>query len=375
MGLPPALLEDWMREYYFSTEVDIGSSGVDDYSMAELRAMLGITVEEIDAVVFQDSQTLGGEGIRHALAARWTRSETARVMATHGSSEANFLVMNALLSPGDEVVVVDPCYQQLYAIAETMGCVIRQWPLRYENGWVPDMEEGKRLIGPRTRMVVANFPHNPTGASVDAAAQLEIVAACARVGAYLVWDSAFGDLTYDEPPLVEPGRFYDRAISMGTFSKAYGLPGLRVGWCFAAPQVLERMARVRDYVTLHLSPLVELVAERAIRGLDALLQPRLELARANRALVSRWMDEHADFADWVPSRGGVCGFPRLHAVPDVDAFCHRLAQEHGTLLVPGSCFGRPGHVRLGFGRETASLEAGLARLSALLQESAVPAAR
>ena len=372
MQLPPALLENWMRYYYFDTDIDIGSSGVDDYSMVDLRRLLGITEADFDRIVFHDSQTLGGDGLRRALADRWMRGDTSRVMATHGSSEANFLVDHALLRPGDEVVVLDPCYPQLFAIAEALGCTLRHWPLRWENGFVPDVEEGKRLITPRTRMVVVNFPHNPTGASVTPEEQDELIAACAAVGAYLVWDNAFAELTYDSPPLPEPVLKYERAISMGTFSKAYGLPGLRVGWCFAAPEVLEKLIRVRDYVTLHLSPLVEMIAERAIDRADLLLAERLGPARRNRAVLARWIEEHGDFVEWAPPTGGVCAFPRLVAVPDVEAFCHQLAREHRTLLVPGNCFGHPQHVRLGFGRTTAVLQEGLARLSRLLQEVAAP---
>lgn len=373
MQLPQALLENWMRKYYFDTDLDIGSSGVDDYSMPDLRRLLGLTEADFDRIVFHDSHTLGGDGVRRALAQRWTGGDVERVMVTHGSSEANFLLMHALLRPGDEVVVLDPCYQQLYAVAESLGCTLKHWPLRWERGFVPDLEDARRLIGPRTRMVVANFPHNPTGATLTREEQGELIAACARVGAYLVWDGAFQELTYEQPPLPEPSLLYERAVSMGTFSKAYGLPGLRVGWCFASPEIFADLMRVRDYVTLHLSPLVEMIAEKAIDGADLLLAGRLGTARRNREVVDSWIGEHADFVEWALPQGGVCGFPRLRSVPDVEAFCHRLAREHRVLLVPGSCFGHPSHVRLGYGRRTEVLEEGLARFSTLLHLSSVPA--
>lgn len=372
MKLPPALLEEWMRRYYFDVDVDVGSSGVDDFGMVDLRRLLGLTEADFDRVVFHDSMSLGGEGLRAALADRWLGGDASRAMATHGSSEANFLLDHALLRPGDEVVVLDPGYPQLHAIAGAIGCTLKPWPLRWENGFAPDLDDARRLIGPRTRMVVVNFPHNPTGVTLTPAGQDELIAACDRAGAYLLWDNAFQELTHDAPPLPEPVLKYERAVSTGTFSKAYGLPGLRVGWCFAAPEVLDRMVRVRDYVTLHLSPLVEMIAERAVRRADRLLEERLGLARRNRGVVSAWMEEHRGLVEWAPPAGGVTAFPRL-AVPDVDAFCHRLAREERVLLVPGSCFGHPAHVRLGFGRSTEALEEGLSRLSRLLHGAAVPA--
>ncbi|HEX8691001.1 MAG TPA: capreomycidine synthase [Longimicrobium sp.] len=366
LTLPPALLENWMRDYYFRAEVDIGSSGVEDFGFAELRALLGIECDELDRIVFRDSETLGGSELREALARRWTGGGVERVMVTHGSSEANFLLMTALLRAGDEVVVLDPGYQQLHAIAEALGCRLRRWPLRFEHGFAPDLDDLRAQLTPQTRMVVVNFPHNPTGASLTPEGQRELIDAAASVGAYLLWDGAFAELAYDRP-LPDPVLLYDRACSLGTLSKAYGLPGLRVGWCLATPEVLRKMVRVRDYLTLHLSPLVETVARRVIEEADRIVGMRMELARRNRAMVAAWMDEHAEWVRWAPPAGGVCAFPRFPAIPDTESFCRALAEEHGLLLVPGECFGAPGHVRLGFGRGTEVVRDGLDRLSAGLR--------
>lgn len=371
--LPAALLEEWMRLYYFEVDADIGSSGVSDYSLAELRALVGIGADELDAVVFHDSQTLGGTALRQAIAGRWTGGDASKVMVTHGSTEANFLVMNALLRAGDEVVVLDPIYPQLRAVAESIGCRMRAWPLRPENGWRPDMAELRALVTPRTRMVVANFPHNPTGTTLTPGEQAELLRVVGQAGAYLVWDAAFADLTYDAPPLPDPVQAYERAVSMGTLSKAYGLPGLRVGWCLAHPDVLGRMVHLRDYLTLHLSPLVELLAQRAIAGADLILAQKRAAARRSRAVVDAWIGEQDGAVSWTPPLGGVCGFPRLHDVADTEAFCRGLAREHRVLLVPGSCFGAPGHVRLGFGGPADALETGLARMAGALRAARAPA--
>jgi capreomycidine synthase len=367
--LPPALLEDWMRDYYFETDIDIGSSGVDDYSLGELRRLLALSHEELDEVVFHDSRTLGGPELRRAVADRWARSDVSRVIVTHGATEANFLVMNALLERGDEVLVLDPLYQQLYSIAEALGCRLARLPLRFENGFVPDLEEARALTGAHTKMIVVNFPHNPTGATVTPEQQRELIEIAAQVGAYLVWDVAFAELTYEQPPLPDPGLFYERAVTMGTLSKAYGLPGLRLGWCLAAPEVLARFIRLRDYTTLHLSPLVELIARRAIEEGDLLVEPRRRQAGVNRQKLESWIDQHRDLVDWVRPAGGVCAFPRLPRSLDVVAFCRRLAEVERVLLVPGICFGCPRHVRLGFGGSALNLEEGLLRLSRVLRRA------
>lgn len=357
-----------MRRYYFAVDADIGSSGVQDFRFSELRALLGMELGELDELVFQDSQTLGGTALREALGRRFAAGHAERVMVTHGSSEANFLLMHSLLRPGDEVVALAPVYPQLAAVAASIGCRMRAWPLRPERGWRPDIEEGCALITPRTRMVIVNFPHNPTGCTLEPAELDALVAAARRAGAWLAWDAAFAELTYDAPPLPDPALSYERAVSMGTLSKAYGLPGLRVGWCVAPPAVLEGMVHLRDYLTLHLSPLVELVAERAVTHGDRIVALRAAQARANRARVDAWIAVQEGRVSWTLPAGGVCGFPHLHGVDDVEAFCQALAEERGVLLVPGTCFGIPGHVRLGFGRGADELERGLDRLGEALRQ-------
>lgn len=363
----PALLENWLRDYYFTAEIDISGSGVEDFSLVELRKLVGITQEEIDQLVFHDSPSLGSLGLRQAIAQHRQSTDPSRVMATNGSTEAIFLVMNALLQPGDEVVVLDPCYHSLVHIAESIGCHLKRWRLRFEQQFVPNLEEVKSLVSPHTRMVIVNFPHNPTGASVSVEQQTDLINMVSEVGAYLVWDAAFAELTYDSPPLPDVSLLYDKAISTGTLSKAYGLPGLRVGWCLASPDVLARCVHLRDYTTLALSPLVELIAQRAIEKADRLLNIRLQQARNNLEIVAEWVDQNGEFVEWARPQGGVTAFPSFRDIPDIEAFCHRLVNSYGVLLVPGTCFNHPNHVRLGFGGSTANLKEGLSRLSRLLK--------
>lgn len=369
MPIAAALLENWMREYYFDTQIDIGSSGVQSFSFAELRNILGMDQGEIDGIVFQDSRTLGETRLRQVIANRWGRGDSKTVMVTHGSSEAIYLVMNALLRRGDEVIAVAPCYQQLYSIAESLGCRLRFWHLRPDQQFKPDIDELRELLNSRTRMVVVNFPHNPTGVSVSPLDQEDLVSTVAETGAYLVWDGAFADISYARPALPNPADSYDRSISIGTLSKSYGLPGLRVGWVLASPDVLARCVHLRDYITLHLSPLIELIARRAIEKADVLLENRLEQVKVNLVILAEWASNHKEVVEWSPPQGGVCTFPRLCTVSNVEEFCRRLARNQGVLLVPGTCFNYPMRVRLGFGTDTASFREGLGRLSLQLNES------
>jgi len=363
MNITRAHLEDWMRAYYFSAEIDIGSSGVENFSMAELRDLIGLNLEDLDVVKFDDSPSCGKQSMRQVIADRWGDGDPEKVLTTHGSSEVIFLIMNALLQAGDEVVVLNPCYHALRNIAESIGCHLREWNLRFEDQFVPDIADAKKLINAKTKMVVVNFPHNPTGATLTPEQQQELIDAVSEVNAYLVWDSAFSELVYDSAPLPDPVLTYERAISLGTLSKAYGLAGLRVGWCLAVPELLERFVHWRDYTTLYLSPLIEAIAERAIEKADVLRDVRLTRARKNLEILAHWVEQHRQFVEWVRPKGGVTSFVRMHGVDDIEEFCHRLGREQGVMVVPGSCFHNPEYARFGFGGPTADLEEGLARVS------------
>jgi capreomycidine synthase len=370
MDFAIARLEAWMRDYYHAVDHDIGSSGVRDLSMAQLRELCGFALSDLDTMVFHDSESYGGPGLRSALAARWTGGDVDRMMVTHGSSEAIYLVMHLALEPGDEVVVLDPAYQQLHDIAAGRGCRVTRWALDPAAGFAADLSELRRLAASRPRMIVVNFPHNPTGTSITPEQQRELVEIARGAGSWLVWDHAFGELTYTADPLPLPR--YARCIAFGTFSKSYGLAGLRVGWCTAPPDLLARMALLRDYIALYVSPVLEFFAEHAVRNADRIVALQREHAAGNRALLLDWAAQRPELVRVAPTDGGVTAFVELLGQPDVERSCRRLAEEHRVLLVPGSCFGDAyrDHVRLGFGGTTAELTAGLERLDHVLRADA-----
>jgi capreomycidine synthase len=376
MNLAIARLEAWMRSYYHNVDYDIGSSGVRDLTMAELRAICGFELSELDSLIFHDSEPLGGRSLRAALADRWTGGDAERVMVTHGSSEAIYLVMHTLLRPGDEVIVVDPAYQQLYDIAAALGARITRWPLRPEQGFAPDLSLLRELATAGPRMIVVNFPHNPTGISITADQQRELIAIAAAAGAWLVWDNAFGEITYSAGPLPLPGRDYDRCLSFGTLSKSYGLAGMRVGWCLAPPDLLAEMALLRDYIALYVSPVLEFFTERAVRHADQIVALQREHARTNLRVLQDWARRLPDLVRFTPPAGGVTAFVEFPGQPDITQSCRRLAEQHRVLLVPGTCFGDGfrNYARLGFGGTAEELAAGLSLVERVMREDARTAA-
>jgi capreomycidine synthase len=366
---PLNLLEEWLRNYYFRARFDISSSGVEPLTMTEFCQLVGLHLGELEKLVFHDSDSFAGPELRAALAKRFAGGDESRVMATHGSSEALFLLLNVLTDAPGEVVVLDPAYQQLYSIAEQRGCVVKRWVLRESNGFRPDLGELRKLVNTKTRLIVLNFPHNPTGVSVTREELGQIVNLASSFGCYLLWDAAFAELTHDGEPLPDPCTQYERAVSTGTLSKAYGLPGLRLGWCVAPREVLEKCVRLRDYVSLFLSPLVEFFGCKAVEHGDSLVSRSRLLARNNLEHLRKFAHELPNDVELNTPQGGACTLLKLKRIPDVEQFCVKLLEEQDTLLVPGTCFGLPEYVRLGFGCNEAVFLEGLRRLRNALELS------
>jgi capreomycidine synthase len=320
-------------------------------------------------MIFHDSESFGGSRLRAALADRWTDGDVDRMMVTHGSSEAIYLVMHLALEPGDEVIVVDPAYQQLHDIAAWRGCRVTRWRLDVRDGFAADMSGLRELAASGARMIVVNFPHNPTGVSITTSQQKELVTIAAETGAWLVWDHAFGELTYAGDPLSLP-TWYERTIAFGTFSKSYGLAGLRVGWCVAPPELLARMALLRDYIALYVSPVLEFFAEHAVRHAEKIVARQREHAQENLRIVAEWAEGRPELARFTPPAGGVSAFIELVDQADVVRSCRRLAERHRVLVVPGACFGDTyrDYVRLGFGGTRTELTTGLSLLERVLRE-------
>ncbi|RSM78010.1 capreomycidine synthase [Kibdelosporangium aridum] len=369
-GIKPARLEDWFRYRYFDADIDVSSSGVQNYSVAEILRIAGVPAPDLTTMVMRDSPSVGAHALRAAIADRFAPGHDECVAVTHGSSEAIFLALAVLVRPGDEIITVRPAYHSLSGIAEALGATVHGWDLDSANGFQPDFDQLARLITKRTRVVIVNFPHNPTGTTLDTEAFRRLLDTVDHHGCHLLWDAACGELTYDAPPLPDPHHLIGNCVSFGTLSKAYGLPGLRVGWSLAPPELITEMVRLRDYVTLATSPLNELIATAVLRNADAVVGPRLAQAAHNRQALRTWLAANPGLFSCVLPAGGVSAFPRVGHPVDVDSCCTRLADEHGVLVVPGSCFGHPDRFRLGFGGDTGEFEKGLAELARFFRAEA-----
>jgi aspartate/methionine/tyrosine aminotransferase len=292
--------------------------------------------------------------LREAVASAYQAVEPENVLVTV-PEEGIYLFMQAALEPGDHVICTFPGYQSLYALARAIGCDVSLWTPEEEPGWRFSLGTLERLIRADTRLVVVNFPHNPTGA-LPAREDLEaLVDLVGRHGARLFSDEMYRLLELDGAATLPAAcELHHRAVTLSGLSKSFGLPGLRVGWLASQDrELLHRVARLKDYTTICASAPSEILALAALRARDVILgEQRARLAR-NVAVLETFMRSHEDHFRWQrPQAGSVC-FPRLLTTDDAERFCQTLVEEASIMLVPSTLFDYGGrHVRVGFGRES-----------------------
>ena len=373
MKIETFALERWMTTYETRVDYDIAESGIlplttNDLLALEPPAERDQSLARLLHLRLGYSEAPGSLELRSLLAKTYQDTGPEHVLVTTGAIEANFLLFNVLLDPGDHVVAVHPAYQQIHSVPKAIGCDLDLWRVRAEDGFRFDLADLERLVTSRTKLIVVNTPHNPTGAMLSAGDLRRVYGLAASVGARVLGDEAYRWLAHAggetlAPPVRDLG---DRGISVGTLSKPFGLPGLRIGWLAADTELVARCWAMRDYVSLSPGKLNDALAVLALRHRDRLVARSQAIIAQNLATAHGWFAAHADLASWTPPRAGLLALLRYHVdVPSL-ALANRLAEEHSVMLAPGSAFGFEGHLRLGIGQDPAIFAEGLARTARCL---------
>jgi aspartate/methionine/tyrosine aminotransferase len=264
------------------------------------------------------------------------------------------------------VVAVNPAYQQLNSVPKAIGADLSLWKLREENGFRYDLDELEHdLLRPNTKLIVVNTPHNPTGAMLNDAELDRIYALAEARGAYVLCDEAYRWLDMpDGEPLARPIR--ERGplgISVSTFSKPFGLPGLRTGWLVANEEIVAACWSMRDYITLSPGKLNDALALQALRHREQIVARTRGIVTENLATANAWFDEWGELVGWTPPRGGLLALMNYRFdLPSAD-LADKLAGEYSVMLAPGSAFGFEHHLRIGIGQRPDIFKTGLERTS------------
>jgi aspartate/methionine/tyrosine aminotransferase len=354
--------EEFFEDYEFSCELMLALSGAEPMTAAELTEIVGERPGLDLEVGYTPSS--GYPELRDAIAALNPPAERDNVMVTVGAIEALLILCNLLLEPGDEVVCLWPAYQPLYELARGAGGDVRFVELHRDDDFAIDLGAIEDAVGPRTRVVLLNVPHNPTGQTVPPEDLQELARRLAPLGVTLIVDEVFREMRSDHPPSSWDGQ--DNLVVVGSMSKSYALPGLRIGWLVANAELVVAARQFRKYTSLNPGSRDQLWALAALGHRTELLERTWALTEDGAELATRWMTDHSDdFELTAPPAGGLF-FPRLrHDVPTLD-FCAELVHDTGVLLAPGSvCYESEGFLRLGVA--TPQLAAGLERLDGWLE--------
>ncbi len=321
------------------------------------------------ALVLQYGDHRGHPGLRGLLAAE-SGCEPHQVLLTAGAAGALFIAATVILDPGDHLIVLRPNYATNLETPRAIGCEISYLDLRFETGWGYRAADLEALIRPTTKLISITTPHNPTGTVLPAEELRRIVALAETRGIWLLVDETYRDLQVTEPPAFATTHS-DRVISVASLSKAYGLPGLRLGWLLTRNAALaERFLAAKEQMMLS-GPIIEEEIGWQVYRRRTELRPAIAGLVAERiGIVGRWLADHPA-VEWVAPEGGVVGFPRIKpGVPfDPDRFYRALIERHGTYVGPGHWFEQDRrYFRLGFGwPTTADLEAGLRGIDQALE--------
>ncbi len=368
MKLSPFKLERFFARYEFNVRHVLCASDCETFSVRDLLALEPEAEARLLDLRLGYTESTGAPSLRQAIAGLYSTIEPDEVLVHSGAEEAIFAFMTAVLKPGDHIIVHSPCYQSLAEVARALGCQVSFWQADESQGWGLDPQDLRRLIRPYTRVVVINVPHNPTGYLMPREVFDEIHRLTQKHGLILFSDEVYRELEYDPAQRLPAACDANpNAVSLGVMSKAYGLPGLRIGWVATHRQdLLQAMAVVKDYLTICNSAPSEVLAEVALRHREALLERNRAILSQNLEHLHQFFQRHSERLTWVPPRAGSVAFPRL-LEGDVEAFCEALVVKTGVLLAPGPLFDDPGnHFRLGLGRR--NLPEALGLLDAFLEE-------
>jgi aspartate/methionine/tyrosine aminotransferase len=366
MKLEPFQMERMQSEWENRVAHNLSESGVHPMSLGELLGPQGTDELLRQRLVYVQSN--GSEELRRAIAALYPGATADHVVVTNGTAEANYISVWHLVEPGNEVVMMLPNYMQIWGVVRAQGATVVPWRLREELAWTPDPDELRRAIGPRTRLIVVCNPNNPTGSILSMEAMRAIAAVATRAGAWMLADEVYRGAEREGGETPTFWGLHDRLLVTCGLSKAYGLPGLRIGWVVGPPDTIARLWGRKDYLTISPGALSDRLARVALSADTRLriLERTRMILRRNYPVLDGWVGARAEALRLVAPRAGAIAYLRyLWRVNSTDLVV-RLRDEQGVLIVPGDHFGMDGFLRIGFGNEPADLRAGLDRIGAMI---------
>ena len=350
----PFKLERYFAKHEFSTRFLLCASDCQSYPLRRLWELDLEARHGFDNLWLGYTPVQGKAELRREICHLYPGLDEENILVHAGAQEAIYAFIMAVLEPGDHLIALTPCYQSLRSLGEDAGLNVTPWPLVEEDHrWRLAIDDLEGLIQNSTRVVVVNFPHNPTGLVPSPADFLRLIAICRQHGLMLLSDEVYRGLElFGHSALPPAATLYENGVSLGGLSKAYGLPGLRIGWLATHnKRVIDSVCSYKDYLSICNSAPSEALATLAMKHRDKLIENSRGLIERNLTIADDFFDRHRDFFAWHRPDGGPIALVRLRQ-GDADIFCDKVRTHAETLLMPGSVYDVGSrHVRFGFGRE------------------------
>ena len=372
MKLEQFAMERMQSTYENQVEFNLSESGVHPLTLGELVDEPG-AMDALLAERLRYTQSNGTTALRALVASMYPGATPDHVQVTNGGAEANYVTTWHLVEPGDEVVMMAPNYMQTRGLARAFGATVKEWPLvppAEGKPWRMDIAALEQLVTARTKLIIICNPNNPTGARFEADDLDRVAAVAARHGTWILSDEIYRGAELDGRETPSMWGRTDRVIVTSGLSKAYGLPGLRIGWVVGPPALVATLWSYHDYMTISPGALSDALARRALepaRRQNILARTR-GILNDNFPVIARWLDAHGGLFSYTPPDAGAIVYVRYHHAMNSTELVTALRLEKSVLIVPGDHFGMDGYLRIGFGDQVDYLRHGLERLHDLLEE-------
>ena len=344
-------------------DYDMSESGVRPLTLRELTAM-GFDLDAFLDVPLGYSQSNGTIELRERIAALYPGASVDRVEVTNGTSEANYLIALSQLRDGDVVAMQVPNYMQMWGVARGLGAEVKTFRLRTEAAWEPDWDEFERAVTEKTRLLYLSNPNNPTGSVLSDASMRRIVDRCEQTGTWLLSDEVYLGAEVSGPRTRSFWGMGDRVIVTSGLSKAYGIPGVRIGWIVGPRDLVDACWSQHDYITIGPNKMSDRIAQIAVeaKNRERCYARTGEILRHNLPIARQWADGFGARLKWTPPTAGAIALMRYDAETPSLAIAEQIRIRQSTLIVPGTHVGIEGHLRIWLGGREEYLREGLRRI-------------
>ena len=365
MKIEPFEMERWQSTWENEVKYNLSESGVHPLSLEELIPQE--ILKEIKALKLGYIQTNGPQGLREIISRLYPGSTKDNILVTTGSAEANFLLIWGTVEPGGEVVFMLPNYMQMWGLLRGFGASVKPSYLREELDWNPDLDELKKIVTKKTKMIIITNPNNPTGAVLNEEARQTIISLAEWAGAWIISDEVYQGAELEGHITPSFWGMTDRLVVVNGLSKAYGLSGLRVGWMVGPEELIQRIWPYHDYTTICLSTISSWLAQIALDNRERIFRRTRNILSTNLSILQSWMEKQSTFFYFIPPKAGAIAFIRYNLdIPSTD-LVEKIRSEKNVLLVPGKHFLMGNYLRFGYGLEKEQLAAALDLIGEVLK--------